>query len=158
MIVPLARANDAHALRLAACIAKEAIPTRDLATWFGHYQKSNQSVREKMVEDPLLFLRAAQARAEQVLANHLSKGPDGRWIADLASVLNSLRRLVREVSALYGVDLSLVKQTLKTLRAVLQSLDEHIERIFPHVEPGNPTNDSEPPSEANSHPSYQQNP
>lgn len=158
VIVPLARANDAHALRLAQCIAKEAIPTRDLATWFDHYQKSTQLIREKMLEDPLLFLRAVRARADQGKANHLSKGPDGRWLADLASVLATLRRLLRELSVLYGTDLSSIRETLQTLRAVLQSLDGQIERMHSHVESGDQANDPKPPSETDSHSHHQQDP
>lgn len=158
VMVPLARANEAHALRLASHILEEGIVTRDLAAWFEHYQKSNHATREKMVADPSLFLKALHARAEQRQADHLREGPEGRWLHDLSAILKVLRRLKKEIEVLRGADLGGIKQALQTIKAVLNAVDEQIERMPSHVDPGSQANDSEPPSGADSHSLHQQDP
>lgn len=158
VMVPLARANEAHALRLASHILKEGIATRDLAAWFEHYQKSNHATREKMIEAPSLFLKALRAKAEQRQADHLREGPEGRWLGDLSAILKALHRLRKEIDMLRGADLGQIKQTLHTIKAVLNAVDEQIERMPSHVDSGSQTDDPEPPSGTDSHSLHQQNP
>lgn len=155
VIVPLARANEAHAVRLAGCIAKEGLSTRDLVSWFNHYQRSNHSTREKMAADPFLFLKAARAKAQEVEATHLRQGPQGRWGSDLGKVLTTLRRLAKETAVLYGADLGPSRQTLHHIKAVLSTLDGQIERMLPHDNLGDQASDPCPSSQTNSHPHHQ---
>ncbi|MBS4069622.1 MAG: ParB/RepB/Spo0J family partition protein [Sulfurimonas sp.] len=136
VLVPLARANGAHALSLAGWIAKEGTSTRELETWFGHYQKSNNPTREKMIGDPALFLKAARSRSEQREARTLREGPEGRWLSDLGAVLKTLHRLQKDFGALHGTDLGPCRQILHQIKAVLSCVDEQIERIH-HDQPGN---------------------
>jgi hypothetical protein len=58
----LARANADHAKRFLAALAAAALTTREQSSWFEHYQKASRAVRERMVEDPRLFLDALRAR------------------------------------------------------------------------------------------------
>lgn len=155
VLIPLARANRAHALSLAGWIAKEGISTRELVAWFGHYQKSNNSTREKMVDEPTLFLKAARLRAEQREARTLREGPEGKWLHDIGMVLKTLGRLQKECGVLRGVDLTLIRQTLDQIKALLSFLDGQIERIH-HDKPGNQRSDPDFAKETNSHPRYQQ--
>jgi ParB family chromosome partitioning protein len=52
VIVPLARANSAHAERLLAMLAATPLSTRELQCWFEHYQQTLRTVREHMVNRP----------------------------------------------------------------------------------------------------------
>jgi ParB/RepB/Spo0J family partition protein len=154
VIVPLARANEAHALRLALCIEKEGIGTRELSAWFDHYRRSSRATRERMVEGPSLFLKALHARAEQRQASQLREG--ARWLADLGSVLRTLRRL--QTDTLPDADMKPARQTLKAIKALLDALADRIERTPPHADPGSEADHLEPPPEANAHSHHQQHP
>jgi ParB family chromosome partitioning protein len=56
VIVPLARANPEHAERLLAMLATSPLSTRELWCWFEHYQQTQRSSREHMVDRPRLFI------------------------------------------------------------------------------------------------------
>lgn len=137
VLVPLARANAEHALSLAQWIAREGTSTRDLEAWLKHYQKSNKSIRENLIREPSLFLKAARSKKEQGEAKALRQGPEGRWLLDLETVLKILNRLQKDLGALSGTDPGRCRQTLHHIQAVLSSLDEHIERSH-HDQPGHP--------------------
>lgn len=124
VLVPLARANSAHALLLAGWIAREAVSTRDLALWFSHYQKSSNPTREKMIREPSLFLKAAQAKRESRQARALQEGPEGRWLHELGAVLTALQRLQNGIGALHGVDLTVCRQVLEKIKAAISSIEE----------------------------------
>lgn len=157
VLVPLSRANGAHALSLAGWIAKQGISTRELVTWFGHYQKANNPTRAKMICEPSLFLKAARARIEQREARTLREGPEGRWLFNLGTVLKTLHRLRKDFGALHGTDLTACRQILHQIKAVISSVDEQIERMH-HDQPGNQRSDPNPPEKASSDPGYQQDP
>jgi ParB family transcriptional regulator, chromosome partitioning protein len=155
VLAPLSRANGAHALSLAGWVAKEGISTRDLMTWFGHYQKSNHPTRANMVREPSLFLKAIRARTEEQETKCLREGPEGKWLHTLGLVLKDLRRLQKDLGALHGADLTPGREILRQINAVLCALGGQIERMH-HDQCGNQTSNLNPPSEANPHPGYQQ--
>jgi hypothetical protein len=92
IILPLARANRGHAEKLTEQLADKPLSTRDLSTFFEHYQRSDKQTRERMIADPDLFVKAHQRTQEKRSARALADGPEGAWIEDLAMVRNILRR------------------------------------------------------------------
>ena len=155
VLAPLARANAAHALSLAGWVAKEGISTRDLMTWFGHYQKASHPTRENMVREPSLFLKAVRTRAEEHETKSLREGPEGKWLRDLGLVLKNLRRLQKDLGPLHGVDPTPGREILRQINAVLCALGGQIERMH-HDQWANPTSNLNPPAEANPDPGDQQ--
>ena len=56
VFVPLARANSEHASRVLASLDAQPLSTRELWSWFDHYQGAQRTQRERMVEHPRLFI------------------------------------------------------------------------------------------------------
>jgi len=95
VLTPMARANSEHAKALAENLMKEKISTRNLFIFFHHYKKSNRKTREKMVQQPQLFLKALEAGKQDNLAKQLKDGPEGQWLADIQTVIHIIRRLIK---------------------------------------------------------------
>ena len=88
VLVPLARANASDATRLVAHLEKEPMSTRELKLFYDHYQKANRQVRERMLNDPALFIKSSQ-----VLAGSKDETPEERWLRDAKVVCAILDRL-----------------------------------------------------------------
>lgn len=132
ILTPMARANAEHAKCLAIALKKEKISTRRLALFFKHYKKSNRKIRQNMVTDPHLFLKALEAKTIQDDANTLSHGPEGRWVKDIRTVKHILARLVKAVPCVFYTGQSrLDRRRLLTAfadtKAVMQALSRTIE-------------------------------
>jgi len=112
ILVPLARANTDHAQRLLAYIAHHPLSTRDLHTWFKHYQRANRITRVRMVDNPRLFLDAVQAQHDAQHANTLQSGPEGVWLKDLRMVTHILSRLRQQVATLFDPAQRLIDRRL----------------------------------------------
>jgi ParB-like chromosome segregation protein Spo0J len=101
VIVPIARALPEQGKLLSEHLAKVSCSTREMATFFRHYQKANRKQREHMVRAPLLFLKSVRAKEEAHEATILKGGPEGKWLRDLQVVRHMLRGLIKEVPALF---------------------------------------------------------
>lgn len=97
VLAPLARANSEHAAKLADNLKKESLSTRDLALFFDHYKKANQSTRQNMVDQPHLFLKALEAATSKKQAKVLSGGPEGSWMQEIKTAGSILTRLINQV-------------------------------------------------------------
>lgn len=64
-LVPLARANAEHCERLVDALAGQFSSARDLDHIYRAWRAADASVRERIVNAPLLFLRAARAAAPE---------------------------------------------------------------------------------------------
>lgn len=129
VLAPLARANAAHATALLQATAREALSTRDLAKWFSHYQRATRQVRERMVVEPTLFLKALQAQEQDRKIEELSAGPEGMCVKDLRHLDAVIYRLRRRLAMLSGQELSgELLEMLRRVRASLVSWCEDIER------------------------------
>jgi ParB family transcriptional regulator, chromosome partitioning protein len=100
VMVPLARANTEHADRLLASIRRQPMSTRGLRRWFEHYQTAGRAIRDRMVGDPHLFVRALAETRETAAAAALRDGPEGECLADLRRLEGLLARLTGRLRAL----------------------------------------------------------
>jgi ParB/RepB/Spo0J family partition protein len=120
VLAPLARANTAHASTLLQAIDREELSTRDLAHWFAHYQQAARAIRERMVMQPALFLKALQAREQEQQDAELSAGPEAQCLKDMRVITAMIERLSKRLAALADQELSLeVLQHTRRLRARL---------------------------------------
>lgn len=62
IMVPLARANTAHAEALLERLPHEPLSTRELAAWFERYQHTHAAMRERLVREPALLINAWRER------------------------------------------------------------------------------------------------
>ncbi len=108
VVVPLARANAAHADSLLAALAASPLSTRELQCWFAHYQQAAQTVRERMVGDPRLFLDALRANDERRAGEILRDGPEGECVVDMRCLEAVIARLTGRVAALQSVPPALI--------------------------------------------------
>lgn len=134
VLAPMARAMPEHAKVLADNLVKEPIATRDLMDLFHHYQKSNRKQREKMVHQPILYLKALRLREEEKQGLCLKEGPEGRWLKDIKMAAHILRRLIKDLPmVLYAGQSNLDQTTLltafKDVKELFLSLEKAIKGV-----------------------------
>jgi ParB family chromosome partitioning protein len=104
ILVPLARANTAHARLLLTYLEQHPLSTRELKRLYSHYQQASRAQRERLVHAPGLFLQALATREEATQAKRLAEGPEGGWCKDLAIVGQILKRLLGQVPSLFAAE------------------------------------------------------
>jgi ParB-like chromosome segregation protein Spo0J len=102
ILVPLARANAAHARTLMEKLAQEPLSTRALKRLYERYEQAPRAQRQRLVENPGLFLKAVQSREEEAADQRLAAGPEGAWYHDLRVVSALLARLAGQVPTLFA--------------------------------------------------------
>jgi ParB family transcriptional regulator, chromosome partitioning protein len=101
VLVPLARANPKGCSRFVETIAAERLSTRQMAQWWQAWRSADAEGRERLIREPMLYLRSVAALDRHVAAP--KETPEGRAAATLASVASIcwrsrtvLERLLRE--------------------------------------------------------------
>jgi ParB family chromosome partitioning protein len=102
ILVPLARANAEHARTLLEKLEQERLSTRELKRLYERYEQAPRAPRQRLVENPQLFLKALQSRAEEAADKRLAAGPEGAWYHDLRVVSAILSRLSGQVPTLFA--------------------------------------------------------
>lgn len=102
ILTPLARANTDHAVQLIQKLQETPLSSRELSTWFRHYQEGNQGQRKTMIENPKLLLKTLAEREKSVEAKSLQQGVDGRWLEQVSSITRQLAWLTREIPKILG--------------------------------------------------------
>ena len=134
VLAPMARAIPDHAHILAERLAKDPISTRDLTEFYRHYQESNRKKRERMIQDPGLFIKALRATRGKDQAKVLKGGPEGKCLKDLQIVRHILSRLRRQVpTIIYPGQSNLDRRVLLTAfeetKKGFMSLEQDIRRL-----------------------------
>lgn len=130
ILAPLARANPEHAKAL----SQAHLSTRELWEFFRHYQKAHRKERERMVLDPLLFLKALRAREEEGRIRALKEGPEGRWLRDMKVAGHILVRLAKALPSViypgqHNLDRRLLLTAFEDTRSALLALEKRIEEV-----------------------------
>jgi ParB/RepB/Spo0J family partition protein len=147
VLAPMARAIPGHAHILAEQLAKNPISTRDLTEFYRHYQGSNHKKRERMIQNPGLFIKALHASQGKDQAEVLKGGPEGKCLKDLQIVRRILSGLRRQVPVvIYPGQDNLNRRVLLTAfeetRRGFMGLEQDIRRL--HDLSGNETGNSDP--------------
>jgi hypothetical protein len=114
VIVPIARAIPEQGRVLMDRLATVSLSTREMALFFHHYKKANRSTRQRMVDDPALFVKSLRAKKEATEAGALREGPEGAWCRDLRVATHILARLARQVPVLFPPRSALDRRVLLT--------------------------------------------
>ena len=146
VLVPLARANNDHAQALLTALQHDPLSTRELHTWYQHYQKANRLKRERMLAQPHLFCQALQAQARDQAASELRAGPEGAWLAELKRIGQRLRGLHKQLPLAFAgsPETGPLQQAWVEMKALFQELDETLARYTCHDSSGNSRSDSGP--------------
>ena len=137
ILAPLARANSDHARTLLTGLEQQPLSTRELKQLYSHYQQSNHAQRERMVENPSLFLKALQSKQEATDGKQLAEGPEGLWCRDLVVIGKILNRLLRQVPTLFApqqepIEKKRLQQLFVQIKAPLKRLESSIEVACSH--------------------------
>lgn len=134
VLAPMARAIPEHAKILADNLVKEPISTRDLMDLFRHYQKANRKQRDRIVNQPGLYLKALRLRQEEQQGLTLKEGPEGRWLRDIKMSAHILCRLIRDLPlVLYAGQSNLEQRTLLTAFKDVKDLFLKLEKAIQGV-------------------------
>jgi ParB/RepB/Spo0J family partition protein len=95
-LVPLARANLGHCLRLAGALAKRKATSRQVGELYAGWAAGTRKTQELLVADPWLYLRA-QEQARRV--DQIDKSPAQQFRDDLGALGGLARRSRRTLQA-----------------------------------------------------------
>ena len=136
-LVPLARANAAHCERLVAGLGQTEVSVRQLGRLFATWRAGDESLRERLVTHPLLFLKADEAVATEVEADEGLKLA-GDFEA-LSGLCGKVRRRLREgVFARANVgSQATARRSWKETRLAFDGLVERMDKEVVRAESGN---------------------
>jgi len=134
ILVPLTRANPEHARTLIEKLAHEPLSTRELKRLYEHYEQAPHGQRQRLVENPGLFLKAVQSRAEEAADKRLAAGPEGAWYHDLRVVGAILARLSGQVPTLFapsqdGTERERLAQAFAPTKTQFQRLEQALAEV-----------------------------
>ena len=132
VLAPMARANTDHVKRLTESLMKQPLSTRQLFAFFEHYQRSNRKVRENMIKEPLLFIKATEAGQDLRDGRQLAQGPEGQWRKDLSVICHMIQRLIGAAdNVIYGGQSNLDQRSLLT---AFNKTDRMWDKLKTHIE------------------------
>lgn len=140
ILAPLARANSDHARILLAQLQHQPLSTRELKRLYAQYQQAVKVQRQRLVENPALFLQALDSREQQATDERLAAGPEGAWRHDLAVVTAILKRLIRQVPTLFGTQQEVdecerLRHAFTPMKTQFQHLEQALLEVARH-DPG----------------------
>jgi ParB family transcriptional regulator, chromosome partitioning protein len=137
VVAPLARANSGHADQLVRALSVARLSTRELRSWFAHYQKAGRVARERLVNHPHLFLAALEESIEQCMSEGLREGPEGSCEIDLRRINVLIRSVSKRLPNLCPLSADLVA-ALSLVQTNFEALCQDIKRYADHDPLGDP--------------------
>jgi ParB family chromosome partitioning protein len=129
IFVPLARANSEHASSVLDSLQVNKLSTRELRTWFEHYQGAQRSQRERMVQHPRLFIESLNARDRDHAAQRLRDGPERELTGELGHLQWLLARVRRRLEQLDTPLAAPVAMACRRVHAALPGLNNELRRL-----------------------------
>lgn len=138
-LVPLARANGDHCQRLARAIAPDRLSSREIGALYSAWRDAAPAGRERLVADPILFLRTTSALTE---ASRDGLGPRRGLLEDVAVIAAVCRRAGRRLRA--GAAVALTPDEGTEVRCALRVASAEIERLVSGLEESMGGDDARP--------------
>jgi ParB-like chromosome segregation protein Spo0J len=129
VFVPLARANSEHASRVLASLDAQRLSTRELCTWFDHYQGAQRAQRERMVEHPRLFIDSLTECERDRDAKRLRDGPEREAMAQLGHLQALLERVRRRLEPLNAPVAAPLARACSRVHAALPDVASELRRL-----------------------------
>lgn len=102
-LLPLARANPQDCEKLAASIAKHLFTSRQVGLLYRYLQEGPRSAAAKIIEDPMLFLRALEESQRATGRLDLNPG-ESRVVKNLELIANVSSGLAWHLPKVFGSD------------------------------------------------------
>lgn len=119
VLTPMARAITLHAEQLLKYLLKNVHNTREIKSFYEHYQKSNATERKKMVNEPGLFFKAQRLLSlEKQGIDVKNGGPEGRWQHGCRNIGTQLAALITLAPSIFYE-----RQTLEECNRLLSEYD-----------------------------------
>ena len=137
VLAPLARANSDHARTLLKHIEQQPLSTRALKRLFEQYRKATGIQRQRLVENPALFLQALDSREQHVTDKRLADGPEGAWRQDLAVIREIATRLLAQVPTLFAaqqdpLECKRLRQSFAAAKTPFERLEQALVEVDDH--------------------------
>ena len=129
IFVPLARANSEHASALLDSLQANAMSTRELHTWFEHYQGAQRSQRERMVQHPRLFIDSLNERERERAAQRLREGPERDLLGELGHLQSLLGRVRQRLAPMNAPLATPIAVACRRLHSILPELTNELRRL-----------------------------
>ena len=129
ILAPLARANSAHASQLLANMDSDPLSTRELQTWFNHYQGAQNKQRQRMVDHPRLFIDSLHETQSERTAKDLRAGPEREVTGELGYLQALLRRVCSRLAPLNAPLEPALKGAVERLHATLPEVSNELKRL-----------------------------
>jgi ParB-like chromosome segregation protein Spo0J len=129
ILAPLARANSAHASQLLASMGSDPLSTRELQTWFNHYQGAQNKQRQRMVDHPRLFIDSLHETQSERTAKDLRAGPEREVTGELGYLQALLRRVCSRLAPLNAPLEPALKGAVERLHATLPEVSNELKRL-----------------------------
>ena len=130
-LVPLARANRDHCERLARAIAPHRLSSREVGEIYAAWRDGALAARERIVDDPALFLRTRRALGEE---GKVSPGRRTGLLEDLLAISAIARRARRRVRE--GALTVLAPPEKDELRSALEAAGAGMGRLTDEIAKG----------------------
>jgi hypothetical protein len=118
---------------LAGCTKpQQGLSTRELSTWFAHYQRAQRRERERMVDEPRLLIDsvAEREREHEREARGLAAGPEGAATADLGPLQALLERARKRLATLQRPVSVPLLRACRRVRVRQHELDAELRRLI----------------------------
>lgn len=125
ILAPMARAIPEHAECLLTYLLKHPHSTREMQSFYDHYQKSNHHVRTKMVDNPDLFFKAQRTLEMEKKTITLKNGPSGKWRVQCHTLFLHLTELILLApSIFFRQTQEMSRQPLEEFKQATEKFDE----------------------------------
>jgi ParB/RepB/Spo0J family partition protein len=121
-LLPLARANSATAVRLAATIAPLKLTSRQVGALYAGWQAGPQRTRELILEHPQVYLQA------QCAQRPAAASASERWLNDLGALSGIARRARRTLEG--GLLQQLLEQERAKVEQSFECMRQDVQRLF----------------------------
>jgi ParB/RepB/Spo0J family partition protein len=125
ILAPMARAIPEHAECLLTYLLKHPHSTREVHSFYEHYQKSTSPARAKMVDHPDLFFKAQRFLEAEKQTITLKNGPEGKWRAQCHTLIALLSELtLLAPSIFFRQTREMSRQPLEEFKRAVDKFDE----------------------------------
>lgn len=125
ILAPMARAIPEHAERLLTYLLKHPHSSREMHSFYDHYQKSSCPARIRMVDHPDLFFKAQRVLETEKKASALKQGPEGKWRVQCHTLIAHLTELTHLApSVFFRQTQQMSRQPLQEFKRATDKFDE----------------------------------
>jgi ParB-like chromosome segregation protein Spo0J len=144
-LVPLARANRRHCDQLVAAIGQQRVSVRDVGELYAGYRRADREGRERLVENPHLFLDALRQREPEVAPSDDVGAALAKDLSALSGIAWRARQRLRDAGlfAEHTYRQSALVGPWRAAQCAFDALRDAFQEAWPDARPDDPSHDSQ---------------